>query len=66
MVKEIKTGEFKQKDILEGEDHIETVESEKYLGDIITDDGKTTQISEQEKIRVGALLKTSLQHLWKC
>ena len=40
VVKEIKTGEFKQKDILEGEDHMETVESEKYLGDIITDDGK--------------------------
>ena len=40
VVKQIETGEITQKDIYLGEDLMKTEESEKYLGDIVTDDGK--------------------------
>ena len=43
VVKHIETGEMKIKDIYEGEDVLQIKQSEKYLGDIISDDGKNTQ-----------------------
>ena len=39
VVKDIETGEATKKDIFEGEDVMQTEEKEKYLGDIITNDG---------------------------
>ena len=40
VVKQIETGELTQKDIFEGEDLMQTEDNEKYLGDIVTNNGK--------------------------
>ena len=43
IVKDMKTGKFKVKDIYEGEDVLDIEMSEKYLGDIISNDGQNTK-----------------------
>ena len=40
LVKQIETGDLNSKDILEGEDLMQTEDSEKYISDIVTNDGK--------------------------
>ena len=51
-------------DILEGEDLMQTEDSEKYLGDIATNNGKNIKKTlKQEKIGIEEYGKICLQHL---
>ena len=58
------TGEYEQKDIYEGEDIMQKEESEKYLGDIVTNDGKNEKNIKARLNKIRGM--TFLQLLWKC
>ena len=57
---------MEMKDIFDGEDILQRTESDKYLGDIITNDVKTQTIFLQESTKVDELQRTLMQLLWKC